>query len=160
LRPFQKNNSLPTEPSAEKVEVWGGGEAAMCSRARAFTVLIVEDYALIALEIEDAVRRNGGQVLGPVAQIPDGLALIETDGCDAALLDIRLAQGETVYAVAERLHAERVPFAFITAWDGEIDARFAHAPLLRKPFGEAELDRCLRQLISCMPHPAGEREAA
>ena len=39
----------------------------MGSLSRAFTILIVEDYALIALEVEDAVRRNGGQVLGPVA---------------------------------------------------------------------------------------------
>jgi len=132
----------------------------MCSRAQPFTILIVEDYALIALEMEDAVRRNGGQVLGPAAQIPDALALIETAACDAALLDIKLANGETVYAVAERLEAKAVPFAFITAWDGEIDERFAHAPVLRKPFGEADLDRCLQVLIGSMPHPAGKRQAA
>jgi two-component SAPR family response regulator len=138
----------------------GGGEEVMCSRARAFTVLIVEDYALIALELEDAVRRNGGEVLGPATQTPEALGLLERFGCDAALLDIRLAQGETVYAVAERLEAKRVPFAFITGWDGELDPRFADAPVLRKPFGEAELDRCLHRLIGCMPHPAGEREAA
>jgi len=132
----------------------------MCSHARAFAVLVVEDYALIALELEDAVRRNGGQVLGPATQIPETLGLLDRFRCDAALLDIRLAQGETVYAVAERLEAKGVPFAFITGWDGEIDERFAHAPVLRKPFGEAELDRCLLRLIGCMPHPAGEREAA
>jgi CheY-like chemotaxis protein len=132
----------------------------MRSRSRSFTILIVEDYALIALEIEDAVRRNGGQVLGPAAQIPDALALIEAAGCDAALLDIKLSHGETVYAVAERLDAERVPFAFITGWDGEIDPRFAHAPVLRKPFGEADLDRCLHVLIGSMPRPAGKRQAA
>ncbi len=132
----------------------------MCSRARACSVLIVEDYALIALEIEDAVRRNGGQVLGPAAQIPDALALIEANACDAALLDVRLAHGETVYAVAERLDAKAIPFAFITAWDGDIDERFAHAPVLRKPFGEADLDHCLRVLIGSVPHPAGQRQAA
>ena len=77
----------------------------MCLRAQPVRILIVEDYALIALEIEDAVRRNGCQVLGPAAQIPDALALIETAACDAALLDIKLANGETVYAVAERLEA-------------------------------------------------------
>jgi two-component SAPR family response regulator len=132
----------------------------MHARARAFTILIVEDHALIALEIEEAVRRNAGQVLGPTAQVADALALIETAECDAALLDIKLAHGETVYAVAERLAAKSIPFAFITAWDGEIDERFAQAPVLRKPFGEAELDRCLRILIGSVPHPAGKREAA
>jgi len=129
-------------------------------RARAFTILIVEDHALIALEIEDAVRRNGGQVLGPAARIRDALALLETAQCDAALLDIKLAHGESVYAVAQQLVAKAVPFAFITAWDGDIDERFARAPVLRKPFGEAELDRCLRVLIGSLPHPAGKQQAA
>jgi two-component SAPR family response regulator len=137
---------------------WGG--LFMLSRARVFTILIVEDHALIALEIEDAVHRNGGQVLGPAAQIPEALGLIETARCDAALLDIKLANGETVYPIAERLVADGVPFAFITAWDGEIDERFAHAPVLKKPFGEAELDRCLQVLIAGMPHPAGKPQAA
>jgi two-component SAPR family response regulator len=132
----------------------------MRSRAGAFTILIVEDHALIALEIEDCVRRNGGQVLGPAGQISDALGLIETAGCDAALLDIRLAHGETVYAVAEQLQGKAVPFAFITAWDGEIDPRFAHAPVLRKPFGEAELEGCLQVLIGSIPRPAGKQEAA
>jgi two-component SAPR family response regulator len=132
----------------------------MRSHARTFTILIVEDHAFIALEIEDCVRRNGGQVLGPASQISDALELIETAGCDAALLDIKLAHDETVYAVAEQLQGKAVPFAFITGWDGDIDPRFAHAPVLRKPFGEAELDGCLRVLIGTMPHPAGEQEAA
>jgi hypothetical protein len=32
--------------------------------------------------------------------------------------------GDAVYPIAERLHAKGVPFAFLTAWDGEIDARY------------------------------------
>jgi CheY-like chemotaxis protein len=132
----------------------------MRSPARAFTILVVEDYALIALEMEDAVRRNGGQVLGPAAGIPDALSLIETAGCDAALLDIKLSHGETVYAVAERLDSKGIPFAFITAWDGDIDPRFAHALVLTKPFGETDLDHCLQALIGSMPRPVGKRQAA
>ena len=128
--------------------------------ARDFTILIVEDYSLIALEMEDAVRRNGGSVLGPAASIRDALALIQTASCDAALLDVKLTGGETVYGVAERLEADGVPFAFVTAWDGAIEERFAHVPVLRKPFGEADLDRCLKALIGCMPHPAGQPKAA
>jgi len=128
--------------------------------AQDFTILIVEDYSLIALEMEDAVRRKGGHVLGPAASIRDALALTEITACDAALLDVRLAHGETVYAVAERLEAKGVPFAFITAWDGAIDERFAQTPVLRKPFGEADLDRCLEALIGRLPHPAGQPKAA
>jgi DNA-binding response OmpR family regulator len=126
----------------------------MGSRERVFTVLVVEDYGPIALEFEDAVRRNGGRVLGPVARIWEALALLETTRCDGALLDIQLGDGETAYPVAERLYAKRIPFAFVTGWDGDFGGPYGDAPVLRKPFGEAELDRCLRMLIDRMLHPA------
>jgi DNA-binding response OmpR family regulator len=125
----------------------GVGEAGMRSRERVFTILVVEDHGVIALEFEDAIRRHGGLVLGPAVRVSDALALIETTECDAALLDIKLEHGETVYPVAERLYAKRIPFAFITGWDGGLGERYGNVPVLRKPFGEAELDRCLRMLI-------------
>jgi len=46
---------------------------------------------------------------------------------------------QTVYPAAERLRAKRIPFAFLTAWDGDLDARYADVPVLRKLFSEAEL---------------------
>jgi DNA-binding response OmpR family regulator len=126
---------------------------------RAFTILVVEDHSVIALEIEDAVHRNGGRVLGPAIRVSEALSLIETASCDAALLDIKLGHGETVYPVAERLHAKRIPFAFVTGWDANVGGPYHDAPVLRKPFGGAELDRCLRALIGSMRHPAEKREA-
>jgi CheY-like chemotaxis protein len=116
-----------------------------------FTILIVEDQPLIALSIEDVVREIGGGVVGSAARLSDALTLIETASWDAALLDVRLAQGETVYPAAERLQAKGVPFAFLTACDGEIDARYLDVPVLRKPFSEAELESCLQMLIGKHP---------
>jgi DNA-binding response OmpR family regulator len=136
----------------------GGGEAAMGSLERAFTILVVEDHGLIASEIEDAIRRNGGRVLGPAARVSEALALIEATPCDAALLDVRLEHGEIVYPVAERLRAKRIPFAFITGSDRDHDERYSDAPVLSKPFGEVELDRCLRMLIDRTLHPAENAE--
>ncbi len=52
-----------------------------------------------------------------------------------------------MYPVAERLQAKGVGFAFHTAWDGEIDTRYSHVPVLRKPFSLTELERCLRALL-------------
>jgi len=133
----------------------------MGSRERAFAVLIVEDQALIALNIEDVVRRIGSGAVGCAARVSDALTLIETTPWDAALLDIRLAQGETVYPVAERLRAKAIPFAFVTAWDGDIDPRYCDVPVLRKPFGEAELESCLRTLlVPAAPPLAAGQEAA
>src|SRR5262249_56136525 len=98
--------------------------------------------------------RRGGGVGGGGGGVSEALGLIERASCDAALLDIRLGNGETVYPVAERLYAKRIPFAFVTGWDGDFDEPYGDAPVLRKPFGEAELDRCLRMLIDRMLHAA------
>jgi CheY-like chemotaxis protein len=129
----------------------------MRSRERAFTILIVEDQRLIALNIEDVVRNLGSSAVGYAARLSDALALIETASWDMALLDLKLPEGQTTYPAAERLRAKGVPFAFLTAWDGEIDAAYSDAPVLRKPFGEAQLEGCLRMLIGKMTHPASEQ---
>src|SRR5437763_16536122 len=100
----------------------------MGSLSRAFTILIVEDYALIALEVEDAVRRNGGQVLGPVATVADAIRLLDTVQCDAALLEIKLMHGETAYGIAEPLQARRIPLAFVTGCGGDRDHCFHMIP--------------------------------
>jgi hypothetical protein len=44
--------------------------------ARDFTILVVEDQSFIASEFDDAVRRNGGRVLGPATRVSEALALI------------------------------------------------------------------------------------
>ncbi len=51
------------------------------------------------------------------------------------------------------------PFAFLTAWDGEIDARYCNVPMLGKPFSLAELESCLQALVGGRIKPA-DREAA
>jgi len=121
---------------------------------RGFTILVVEDQAFIASEFNDAVRRNGGRVLGPATRVSEALALIESARCDGALLDVHVGMGERVFPVAERLHAERIPFVFVTGSEEDFDAPYGDVPVLRKPFREAELDRCLRMLMDGMLHPA------
>ena len=116
-------------------------------KERGFSILVVEDQPLIALSIENVVREFGASVVGSAARLSDALTLIETASWDAALLDVTLAQGETVYPAAERLQVKGVPFAFLTAWDGDMDPRYLDAPVLRKPFSEAELESCLQMLI-------------
>jgi two-component SAPR family response regulator len=96
-----------------------GSPGGAADKGQGFAILIVEDQAFIALEIEDAVRRKGADVVGSAARLSEALTLIETASWDAALLEMKLANGEAVYPVAERLHAKGVPFAFLTAWDGD-----------------------------------------
>jgi DNA-binding response OmpR family regulator len=127
------------------------------AKKQGFAILVVEDQPLIALSIEDVIRETGGGVVGSAARLCDALSLIETASWDAALLDVKLAQGEAVYPAAERLQVKGVPFAFLTAWDGEIDARYSDVPVLRKPFSEAELESCLQMLIARGVHRVTRR---
>ncbi len=96
-------------------------------------VLLVEDEALVAIMIQDALAEFGFQVIGPVATASQALAAVRESGCDAAVLDINLGDG-LVYAVAEILTERGVPFAFVTGYDADsVDPRFAGVPILQKP---------------------------
>jgi hypothetical protein len=78
-------------------------------------VLLVEDEALIAINLQAVVQEIGGDVLGPCATTADAMALLAACRPDAALLDYRLADG-LARPVAEAMAAAGVPFAVITSW--------------------------------------------
>ena len=77
-------------------------------------VLIVEDEALVALDLQFALEDEGATVLGPALSLPDAIDLItrETD-IDGAILDVDLA-GLQVFPAADLLRARDVPFVFHT----------------------------------------------
>jgi AmiR/NasT family two-component response regulator len=58
---------------------------------RRLRVLVVEDEAIVALEIEENLREAGFEVVGPAARVAEALELLNEfgcDACDAAVLDI------------------------------------------------------------------------
>jgi CheY-like chemotaxis protein len=111
-------------------------------------VLIAEDEFLLALEIEELLAGIGYRVVGPAPGVAELLALIERTPCDFALLDVHLRHGETVYAVADRLQALGIPFAFMTAYGEEgIDPRYAGTGVICKPFSEGQIESCLSALM-------------
>jgi two-component sensor histidine kinase len=97
-------------------------------------VLIVEDEALVGLQVEQVLREAGCAPIGPAATILEAIDLVLTGTVDAALLDVNLAGGRS-YAVADMLAAKGVPFAFCTGYSGPTDlpARFADVRVLTKP---------------------------
>jgi DNA-binding response OmpR family regulator len=96
-------------------------------------VLVVEDEALIAMDLEAALLRAGYAVVGPAATVAAGTALAATEPLRAAVLDVNIA-GELVFPVADALARRRVPFLFVTGYGPEaLPSRFRDRPLLRKP---------------------------
>lgn len=112
-------------------------ESSMAPR-RNLTVLIVEDEALIALDIEMIVEDHGYGVLGPVSSVDKALKLLESHRPDVGLLDVNL-NGETITPVARRLRDLNVPFVLISAYNNveflESDA-LANVENIGKPFNE------------------------
>jgi CheY-like chemotaxis protein len=110
-------------------------------------VLVVEDEALVAMLVEDMLTDLGCLVVGPVADLDEALALVGEDGIDCAVLDVNLA-GKPIFPVADALKEKGVPFAFASGY-GEAGVRDDHrsAPVLQKPFREADLARALGELV-------------
>ena len=97
-------------------------------------VLIVEDDPIIALDFEDRVLGFGVKSIRTAGNVTRALEMIADRAPDFALLDIGLVR-EKSFAVAERLEALEIPFAFVTGYgaDVRIPAAFAQRPRLPKP---------------------------
>lgn len=108
-------------------------------------VLIVEDDPIIALDFEDTVLRIGAKTVRSASTVTRALQLIEERAPDFALLDIGLVR-EKSFAVAERLEALGIPFAFVTGYGTEaaMAAAFAQTPRLPKPCPADALAAALR----------------
>jgi two-component SAPR family response regulator len=109
-------------------------------------VLIVEDDAIIALDLEDTILGFGVKAVRTCGSVARALNLIEDRAPDFALLDVGLIS-EKSFAIAERLQAMQIPFAFITGYDGEgvLPPALRSKPRLPKPCSKEALETALRR---------------
>lgn len=110
-------------------------------------ILVVEDEFLIMMDLQMQLEDQGAVVVG-AASVAAGLEKVEA-ACDAAILDVRLPDGE-VYPVAEALRDRDVPFLFHSghARRDELDLRFPGAPAVTKPAAEPVLVRAVADLLA------------
>jgi len=103
-------------------------------------VLVVEDDPLIALGFEDTIVGFGVKAVRSAASVSQALKMIEEGAPEFALLDVALVR-EMSFAIAERLDALGIPFAFVTGYsaDVKVPVAFAEQPRLPKPCGAEEL---------------------
>lgn len=111
-------------------------------------VLIVEDDYLIAEGLSRAIEDDGFAVIGPVDTVAGALRVLRREQPDAALLDVRLRQGDSL-EVARALRQRGVPFAVVSGYTREsLPPEMAAAPFLAKPLGELELVEVARTLLT------------
>lgn len=118
----------------------------------AVSILVVEDEAVIALDLQETLIGLGYTVYGPIATGEEALIAAAELRPDLVMLDIRLAGRLDGIAVAEQLRATMdVPIVFLTAHaDAETVTRAGgtepYAYLL-KPFDESELAITLQLVL-------------
>ena len=108
-------------------------------------VLVVEDDPIIALDYEDTILAFGVKTVRTAATVAGALELIDQRHPEFALLDVGLIR-EKSFAVAERLDALGIPYAFITGYgaDGILPAEFAAKARRPKPCSSDALQAILK----------------
>lgn len=86
----------------------------MAERLHSSNILIVEDNALLACDLQDLLGDFGANAVGPAHNVMAGMALLDSEPVDAALLDVNLGD-DFVWPIARKLRDMTIPFAFLSA---------------------------------------------
>jgi CheY-like chemotaxis protein len=117
-------------------------------------VLVAEDQALIALDLEGALLAFGCVVLPSTPSAAGALAALRAERPDAVLLDVNLSDGSAA-PVARALVAAGVPFAVLTGHEPcqLADPTLREAPYLGKPYQPDELRATMAGLAAAVAAP-------
>ena len=118
-------------------------------------VLIVEDEALLAMELETLIEDAGHTVVGWATSAEEARGMVDETRADIVFVDIQLTDGPTGVEVAEYIHAEkRSMVVFMTANPKRIPDHFAGAVgVIAKPYTMNGLMAALRYLQEGVRRP-------
>jgi CheY-like chemotaxis protein len=125
-------NQTPEEVGNAIIAAQRAIEKQMVSR-----VLIIEDEAVIALDLANLVRDLGHRLVGTAATKNDAVAKARSEKPELILADINLGEGGSgIDAVSEILHNFDIPVIFITAYPERLLTGERPEPtyLITKPF--------------------------
>ena len=115
-------------------------------------ILIIEDEALVAMELRFVLEDLGHEVVATVADAASALAIVRETDIDLALVDIHLSDGPTGVALGRELGQDfGVSVLFMTANPGMVRNGVAGTiGVLTKPTGE-------RSVQSAVDYALGRR---
>lgn len=107
-------------------------------------ILIVEDEAVVSLDIARRLERMGYEISARVASSEDAISAIEVDAPDLILMDINLQGNSDGIEAAEKIDRNyQIPVIYLTAYAGEGTLQRAKETspygYILKPFKEREL---------------------
>ena len=150
--PFELEH-VASQASARPAVGWESAPAAPGAAPSASRrILIVEDEALVAMQLQADLESDGHRVIGPARRLQHGVALAECEDVDLALLDVSLGE-ETSAAIADALRARRIPFAFATGYSSPdiLPEHLRSAPTLNKPYLIEDVRRMIGSLAGHEP---------
>ena len=114
-------------------------------------VLVVEDEAVIAMDLAAIVRDMGHRVTGVARTRDEALSLTAEDPPDLVLADLHLADGSSGIEVVGEIVALRgdVPATFVTAFPEQVRDVGPREPalLILKPFSEEQVRLAVSQAM-------------
>ena len=113
-------------------------------------ILIVEDEALVALQIEMSLEEAEHDVAGQADTLGGALELAEKECPDLALVDVRLAQGCSGIDVATELKKRGIPALFVTGNCPGSQRGDIALGCLHKPFSASQLTAAVAAAESIM----------
>ena len=127
----------------------GNGEHPRAPNSR---ILVIEDEALVALQLQADLESVGHTVIGPARSLQAGLSLVKDSAIDLALVDVSLGR-DTSAPIADALIARKVPFAFVTGYSDTavLPEHLRKMPRLSKPYVLADVRRIIARLLEAHP---------
>lgn len=112
-------------------------------------IFVVEDEALVAMNLEMILEDLGCQVVGPAMRYDRAVAMVDEGiSPDAAILDVNVA-GLEVFPLADRLRELGIPLVFATGYDNSsFPEKWQGSPALRKPYTMEDVERGLKQALA------------
>ncbi|WP_292367611.1 response regulator [Methanoregula sp. UBA64] len=107
-------------------------------------ILIVEDEAVTAMELEETLKRRGYLVVGTASNGPDALRIAKDRWPDLILMDIRIQGPMDGIETADQINVfYEIPIIFLTAYSDDLTIsrviKTKSYSFLLKPFNEKEL---------------------
>jgi len=122
------------------------------ARGGVVKILITEDEAIVADELEAIVTDLGHEVVGIARSSRRALTLAQMTSCDLALVDVHLSDGVTGPAVAQHLSEDaHATVIFTTSNPRQIPEDFTSAcGIIIKPYSEHAVKSAITFVIDCM----------
>ena len=151
LEGFSANEAAQIlDAEAEEIEALAASARSEISSQLASKVLIIEDEAMIAADLEDIVISMGHSATGVATTRQQARELVSQDAPDLVLSDIQLADGSSgLDAVEDIIASFDVPVIFITAYPERLLTGERPEPtfLISKPFKNESVRSTISQAL-------------